>query len=1279
MSVSSEPVNPSVRPKRRPAYLQDYEVGLQSFRKSASPVSTREQPVESSDDDYSSSQFGASAAKPKREHSLHIFSSPSRLTVRDKHRDRPSLLQQHISSPAHQTSPQYPNRELQFESNAEFVPLGDEVDGYQSDRSDVSSLKLQRISEENLKLRETQQAIQADLKRIETAKDELIQLLDRACSLQRPLSMSNTRSDHPSVKFHHAADAGDEGWPEPPPPIAYDEPENINQCGKQMLYSTTRATPTLTPRLTSVEQTRDFSYPSTYDNQLRYGQYPARQIDPPYAPPGHLYPEQHRRASYNVSPPVASVDLTEKYYKGPSPTIPYFRTKDPSEFARLKIALDNLLPPDSTEMFKYQVLVDHLKLDDACLIADSFLHSPTPYRDTMLALIERFGQPHQVALRRIATILDSPDISRNDPSAFEKFSLQVQSLVGLLKTLNQAGSMELHCGSHVACLLNKLPPERRADFRRHMLHRPGVTYSLVDLAEWLKYESWCQSYDDQTAKGESRAKRDPRVAPRTCRTTATVLTGSGNRADGRATAYSPANVDEKAKGRPMIYCSYCQNSEHAFSQCPKIPTLTKDQLSEWIRANRRCWRCGLGHQAAHCGLKKPCPLCQRKHLRILHEVNERPVKDASKTEVCLVSSATQTLYLNKPVSSNKVLLKVVRVLLHHGNCTLDTFAILDDGSERTMLLPEAAQKLGLRGTVESLALRTIRYDVQTLKGVSVSFHISPYSNPKKRYLISRAFTAPQLDLIDHSYPISKLQKQYKHLAGLPLQCFEKAKPLILVGADQTHMISPIEPVRLGPRGGPAAIRTKLGWTLQGPTSLLEQQLKPKECLYISLPPSTTELFKNVNRLWQVDVLPFQNERECTRSKQNQRAVELLEAKTVRGAQLKTQLQKELTLPLRHAVLWTDSTTVLSWIQSESCHFKVFVGTRVAEIRELTNTTNWRYVNSVQNPADDLTRGKTLKDLAKPIQNPADDLTRGKTLKDLAKPNRWSQGPPFLLLSSENWPTNPTECPEIDKSELKKSAFCGVVAVDRQFGSEYKTWTELVKAIAQELHGAAGESGEPTANTYQTAEMYILQKVQKIRRQFWVLRGRAAIRILQHACTECQRLRAKPTFPKMADLPLARLRFYKPAFHSTGMDCFGPFLVKIGRRVEKRWGILYKCLTTRAVHIDLLNSLDTDSFLMSLRRFIARRGSPVELLSDQGTDFRGGERELCEAFQAMSPDLQRKLAPQKIGPLSSKDWSTSRKEVGNPLQVSYHPSRTHRPAEQLGHRFISDVTSEVYCT
>lgn len=86
---------------------------------------------------------------------------------------------------------------------------------------------------------------------------------------------------------------------------------------------------------------------------------------------------------------------------------------------------------------------------------------------------------------------------------------------------------------------------------------------------------------------------------------------------------------------------------------------------------------------------------------------------------------------------------------------------------------------------------------------------------------------------------------------------------------------------------------------------------------------------------------------------------------------------------------------------------------------------------------------------------------------------------------------------------------------------------------------------------------------------------------------------------------------KPPFFSTGMDCFGPFTVKFGCRHEKRWGIVFKCLTNSAVHLDVLSSLDTDSFLMALCHFIAQRGIQAELLSDQGTNFKGGERELQE--------------------------------------------------------------------
>lgn len=65
-----------------------------------------------------------------------------------------------------------------------------------------------------------------------------------------------------------------------------------------------------------------------------------------------------------------------------------------------------------------------------------------------------------------------------------------------------------------------------------------------------------------------------------------------------------------------------------------------------------------------------------------------------------------------------------------------------------------------------------------------------------------------------------------------------------------------------------------------------------------------------------------------------------------GAQLAKLIQTELSSYLQQTTLWTDSTIVLEWLQSESCRFKVFVGTRVSEIQELTDQRSWRYVDSL---------------------------------------------------------------------------------------------------------------------------------------------------------------------------------------------------------------------------------------------------------------------------------------------------------------------------------------------
>lgn len=171
-------------------------------------------------------------------------------------------------------------------------------------------------------------------------------------------------------------------------------------------------------------------------------------------------------------------------------------------------------------------------------------------------------------------------------------------------------------------------------------------------------------------------------------------------------------------------------------------------MTEWIKANKRCWRCARKHQAAQCDLKKPCEVCQGKHLKVLHEVNKRDTAAPRKEENSVASPTTDVLYLDRPSESPRVLLKVIKVLLSHHDRKLVTYAVLDDGSEHTMPLPEAAKHLGLEGSPEELGLRTIRQDVQVLRGACVSFHLSPAAQPKGTFKVTSAFTSQHLNLAE---------------------------------------------------------------------------------------------------------------------------------------------------------------------------------------------------------------------------------------------------------------------------------------------------------------------------------------------------------------------------------------------------------------------------------------------------------------------------------------------------------------------------------------------------
>ncbi|KAK7910443.1 hypothetical protein WMY93_015127 [Mugilogobius chulae] len=144
---------------------------------------------------------------------------------------------------------------------------------------------------------------------------------------------------------------------------------------------------------------------------------------------------------------------------------------------------------------------------------------------------------------------------------------------------------------------------------------------------------------------------------------------------------------------------------------------------------------------------------------------------------------------------------------------------------------------------------------------------------------------------------------------------------------------------------------------------------------------------------------------------------------------------------------------------------------------------------------------------------------------------------------------------------------------------------------------------------------------------WLVGGKRLISAIIHKCVRCRKLRGLFEQQFMSDLPEERLKV-DPPFSYVGLDVFGPWEI-VTRRMRggqvnnKRWAVLFTCMSTRAIHIEVVESLSTSSFINALRRFFSLRGPAKKLRSDRETNFIGTYNEL-------------KLSPANVDP-SVKDY------------------------------------------
>ena len=177
---------------------------------------------------------------------------------------------------------------------------------------------------------------------------------------------------------------------------------------------------------------------------------------------------------------------------------------------------------------------------------------------------------------------------------------------------------------------------------------------------------------------------------------------------------------------------------------------------------------------------------------------------------------------------------------------------------------------------------------------------------------------------------------------------------------------------------------------------------------------------------------------------------------------------------------------------------------------------------------------------------------------------------------------------------------------------YDSWISLL--ITRQSH-SIGHNGVATT-------------AAKVRRSYWIIRGHDLAKSVKYKCVFCKEMQPKHENQVMADLPQVRLAPHTPPFYFTSCDYFGPYKVKIGRnKTAKRYGVIFTCLNTRAVHLELAVDCTTMDFLQVLRRFFAIRGYPKCMFSDNGTQLIGAVAELRKTVKGLDTkklrDFQQK--------------------------------------------------------
>eukprot|EP00112_Aurelia_sp_Birch-Aquarium-sp1_P010042 Seg2164.6 transcript_id=Seg2164.6/GoldUCD/mRNA.D3Y31 product="hypothetical protein" protein_id=Seg2164.6/GoldUCD/D3Y31 len=390
--------------------------------------------------------------------------------------------------------------------------------------------------------------------------------------------------------------------------------------------------------------------------------------------------------------------------------------------------------------------------------------------------------------------------------------------------------------AHLSKAVRRLPFRLQERWCEHSLKiRRQEEPNLQHLEEWLQdrvlasMDPYMPSIQSDRQQRSSRPSHNSKPNSRSKLTTLATMTTEVKETHGRT----------KGSETPSL-CALC-SAKHKIFRCNSYATKSVSERRKLVKEKKLCFNClNSDYMARTCPSQYTCRECSKRHHSSLHEHSEQNRGSSLHTKNKSNSAghsnsetrvATKQGNVNSPgygtddstivgmmtSKLQRVFLQIVEVEVQSKDGRrLKTHALLESGSQATLVKEDFAKRLSLTGIQQTVHVRSIKEEGEPLLVERVSFRISP-TDGKCTFDVNNAYVMPRskFNTPSQRLPTSfRIDPKYKYLHGLKL-CDVSAKDVdLLIGADIPEALIASQ-VQREPPGQPFAVETPLGWTLLG--------------------------------------------------------------------------------------------------------------------------------------------------------------------------------------------------------------------------------------------------------------------------------------------------------------------------------------------------------------------------------------------------------------------------------------------------------------------------------